>query len=201
MWSGQAFAPVEKTTHLLGQLHPLTSGSLFFAAVAGVGLFLSGLVSGYFDNQARYRHLAQRLAAAPGISWLGPQRAARVGALADEHYGALCGNVFFGFYLGLLSALGPLTGLPVDIRHVAFSSANVGIAVASLGIVEAASALPGALVGVALIGVVNLVVSFTLALVVAMKSRGLGAAPIVQLARLLAKRFVLGPAAFFTPPT
>lgn len=199
--SGEVFAPPEKAEHLLAQLHPFASGSLFFAAVAAVGLFLSGLVSGYFDNQARYRHLAARIAAAPALVWLGSRRAAWLGAAMDQHYGAVCGNVFFGMYLGLLSALGPLTGLPVDIRHVAFSSANVGIAVSSLGLEACLHALPWAMLGVALIGLVNLAVSFALALFVAMKSRGLGAGPIWRLVVLLTRRFARTPGAFFRAPT
>ena len=118
----------------------------------------------------------------------------------DEHYGAICGNVFFGMYLGLLSAAGPLTGLPLDIRHVAFSTANIGIAVQTLGVMKAVHVLPETVIGVAFIGVVNLAVSFSLALFVAMKSRGLGAAPIYRLALLLARRFLRDPLAFFKPP-
>lgn len=197
---GEAFAPAAKAHHLLSDLSPLASGSLWFAAVAGVGLFLSGLVAGYFDNQARYRHLPERVAAAPGVRWCGPERAARVGAGVDEHYGAVCGNVFFGMYLGLMSAAGPLTGLPLDIRHVAFAMANIGIALTTLGATAAAHQLPNALIGVVTIGVVNLVVSFALALFVAMKSRGLGAAPIYRLAVLLLRRFARDPVAVLRPP-
>ena len=62
------------------------------AAVAGVGLFLSGLVSGYFDNQARYHQLASRIAAAPGLVRLGKKRATRFADYIDAHYGAILGN-------------------------------------------------------------------------------------------------------------
>jgi site-specific recombinase len=72
--------------------------------------------------------------------------------------------------LGTTSYLGHLTGLPLDIRHVAFSSANLGFVAAS------AEAWRPALVGylgyVLLIGAVNLWVSFGLALWVALQARG-----------------------------
>lgn len=197
---GGPLASEAKVMHMLAEVHPFLSASLFFAAVAGVGLFLSGLVSGYLDNQARYHQLALRLPYAPGVAWLGEDRARRFGLYLDAHYGAILGNLFFGMYLGLMGALGSLTGLPVDIRHVAFSSANLGTAVMALESAYLYQHLGWAAVGVACIGLVNLVVSFALALYVAMKSRRQGAAQIVRLAGLLAKRFVRQPLSFIVPP-
>jgi hypothetical protein len=56
----------------------------------------------------------------------GPQRAARVGAYVEEHLGGLMGNFLFGCMLGTAGIVGIILGLPIDIRHVAFSSANRG---------------------------------------------------------------------------
>jgi site-specific recombinase len=185
---------------MLQVVHPLASGALFFAAVAGVGLFLSGLVSGYFDNQARYHQLGPRIAVAPRLAWLGQERATHLGNSLDAHYGAILGNLFFGMYLGLVGVLGNLTGLPVDIRHVAFSSANLGTALATLGPRAIADALPWAIAGVIAIALVNLAVSFALALYVAMQSRRVGPAQIPRLGVLLLKRLAHDPLAFISPP-
>jgi site-specific recombinase len=193
-------APAEKALLMLHEVHPLASGALFFAAIAGVGLFLSGLVSGYFDNQARYHAIAPRITAAPALAWLGPARSARLGSYLDEHYGAILGNLFFGMYLGMVGALGSMTGLPVDIRHVAFSSANLGTALVVLDGQALRGAGAWAAAGVAAIALVNLAVSFALALYVAMKSRRLGALQIVTLGTLMLRRFTSNPWAFFMPP-
>lgn len=197
---GTAVASPEKLGHMLDEIHPLHSGALFFAAVAGVGLFLSGLVSGYFDNQARYHRLAQRIAVAPWLARCGAERARRFGGYLDTHYGAILGNGFFGMYLGLVGVLGILTGLPVDIRHVAFSAANLGTASVSLGLATVAPLLPWAVLGVAAIALVNLAVSFALALYVAMRSRQVGSLQMLRLGKLLLQRFLHRPLAFFTPP-
>lgn len=197
---GTPAASPEKAVHLLQELDPWHSGALFFAAVAGIGLFLSGLVSGYFDNQARYHHLSSRIGTAPALKWLGDNRANRLGLYLDAHYGAILGNLFFGMYLGLVGVLGTLTGLPVDIRHVSFSSANLGTALTTLGISGVADLLPWAIAGVFGIALVNLVISFNLALYVAMKSRSLGMRDVLQLATLLLKRFLHHPLGFLTPP-
>ena len=203
LWSHfmqQPMMPAEKLDHLLLDIHPLHSGALFFAAVAGVGLFLSGLVSGYFDNQARYHQLATRIGAHPTLQWLGHERASALGNALDTHYGAILGNLFFGMFLGLVGVVAGLTGLPVDIRHVAFASANLGTALSLQPWPAIATLVPWAIAGVIGIALVNLAVSFSLALYVAMKSRRLGAEQILRLGGLLWSRFLQQPLRFFLPP-
>jgi len=167
---GHAFVGQGKVDHLLGDLDPLGSLALVHAAIAGCWLFMSGLVSGYVDNAGAYHRIAARFEHA---RWsrrlLGEQRAARVAQYLDHHIGSLTGNFLFGFMLGCTGLVGLLLGLDIDIRHIAFSSANVGYAIA------AAPATPVSFIllvaaGVALIGLVNLSVSFCLAMWVAMRS-------------------------------
>ncbi|MBK9616999.1 MAG: hypothetical protein IPO35_16365 [Uliginosibacterium sp.] len=198
---GAPVAPPEKLAGLLQDIHPVQSAALLYAAVAGLGLFLSGLVSGFFDNKARYHQLANRVAHAPRVrSLLGEGRAARLGAYLDIHIGAVLGNLFFGFYLGMAGAVSVLTGLPIDIRHVAFSSANLGTAVTSLGLEATREILPWAVAGVIGIALVNLIVSFSLALYVAMKSRRLGAQQMLRLGQRVLREFLRRPFDFVRPP-
>ncbi len=197
---GELLAPTEKTLAMLADLNPLSGAAALFAAIAGVGLFLSGLASGYFDNQARYYQLGARLASTPWMRRLGKDRARRAGAALDAHYGPLLGNLLFGMYLGLMGALGTITGLPVDIRHVAFASANLGVAMSDLGLAVGVRALLWAGAGVIAIALVNLFVSFTLALYVAMASRRLGSTQILRLLGLVLRRFLGAPFAFLSPP-
>ena len=56
-----------KATKLLHDLNPFTSLALPHAAIAGVCLFLSGLIAGYFDNMAVYRKVGPRLKAHPQL--------------------------------------------------------------------------------------------------------------------------------------
>jgi len=172
---GAAIDPA-KAARLLAEIDPFRSAALFYAAVAGVGLFLSGIVSGYYDNKTVYQHIPQRLLR---LAW--PQRLLGQRAwqgIADylrHHLGGIMGNVFFGFYLGLVSAFGQLAGLPLDIRHIAFAAANFGYA---LPILDWQLALPVVLVsiaGVMLIGLVNLSVSFSLAFYLALRATRISA--------------------------
>jgi site-specific recombinase len=168
---GLPLAGEAKAQSLLHQLDPLGS-TFLFAAIAGVCLFLSGVVAGYCDNLCVFHHLPRRLAHMPLlVRAAGRPRAARIGAYVEHHFGALCGNFLFGLMLGGVSLFGQLSGLPLDIRHVAFGSANLGVAGATLwGDVPGTALLIG-LIGVAGIGLVNLAVSFSLSLLLALRAQ------------------------------
>jgi site-specific recombinase len=198
---GQSLIGHEKARHLLHELYPLEGGALFYAAVAGVWLFVSGLVSGYVDNMAAYSRFGDRVARLPWLVYsLGKSRAERVGAYLKRDLGGLAGNIFFGLMLGLTPALGIALGLPLDIRHVAFASANLGYALTALDFrVDAVTILRGC-AGVALIGLMNLAVSFSLALWVAMRSRGADFREIAALLPGLWRQFKANPKRFFVIP-
>ena len=83
----------------------------------------------------------------------------------SKHYGALWGNFFFGVMLGLTAYVGYLVSLPLDIRHVAFSVSNVGYS--SVVIWPGIWIFLEFVFFALLIGVINLAVSFFLALNVA----------------------------------
>ncbi len=201
LFAGEHFVSPEKAHQLLDELDPAHSGALFYAGIAGVCLFLSGLIAGYHDNMAIYNKIPQRLRA---LGWLqmllGENRLDKVARYVENNLGALAGNFYFGCLLGGMAAVGVLLGLPVDIRHIAFSSAFVGFSFVGLQFdVTLAVALYAAL-AVLLIGTVNLLVSFGLALYVAMKSRKVGFVQWRRLGVALVKRLCSNPREFFMPP-
>ncbi len=199
--SGEHFITPDKAQHLLTDIHPLKSGAVFYAGIAGVCLFLSGLIAGYHDNLAVYNKIPQRLRA---IKWmqklLGIARLDRVAYYIEHNLGSLAGNFYFGCLLGGMGAVGVLFGLPFDIRHIAFSSAFVGFAAFSLDFMLSWQAVAYAALGLALIAFMNLTVSFGLALYVAMKSRKIRFKQWRTLLRQLASRLNQQPAEFIMPP-
>ncbi len=199
--SGQHFVTPEKAHQLLRDIHPVTSGAFFYAGIAGVCLFLSGLISGYHDNLAIYNKIPQRLKA---VRWLqrllGVERLARVAHYVEHNLGALAGNFYFGCLLGGMGSVGVLLGLPIDIRHISFSSAFVGFASFSLDFMLTWQAVACAALGLALIGLGNLMVSFSLALYVAMKSRKVRFNDWRLLLKNLASRLNQHPIEFILPP-
>lgn len=169
--TGHAAVGPDKAARMLAEIDPFGSAALFYAAVAGVGLFLAGIVSGYYDNQCVYRNIPERLARLrlpPRL--IGAKRWGRVIEYLRHHLGGIGGNLFFGFYLGMIGALDHLAGLPLDIRHIAFSAANLGYAWQALDWQLALPAGLLAVAGVVLIGLVNLSVSFSLAFYLALRA-------------------------------
>ncbi len=170
--TGHAFIDADKAHSLLADIDPLHSGSVFYAGIAGVCLFLSGLIAGYHDNLAVYNKIPQRLRAVKLLQKiLGVQRLDRIASYIANNLGALAGNFYFGCLLGGMSAVGILLGLPFDIRHISFSSAFVGFASFTLDFNLSWQMIAYCALGLGLIAITNLTVSFSLALYVAMKSR------------------------------
>lgn len=198
--TGNHFVDEAEATKLLSEIHPL-SGAIFFAAIAGVCLFLSGLIAGYYDNLCAYGRIPQRLLQ---LRWpyqvFGEARTQQIAAYIEKNLGALAGNFLFGFLLGGVTALGVLFGLPLDIRHIAFSSAYFGHAMVGLEFGAPLHLAFLCFVGVLLIGITNLSVSFALTLSVAMRSRRILFSQGRELLSLVLRRLITHPRDFFLPP-
>ena len=127
-------------------------------------------------------------------------RLARMSDYIENNLGALAGNFYFGCLLGGISGLGILLGLPIDIRHIAFSSAFFGFASFGLDFALTWQVVAYCALGLGLIGLMNLVVSFGLALYVAMKSRKLRFNQWRTFIFALLQRFNQYPTEFILPP-
>lgn len=199
--TGQHFVEPAKAVSLLSEINPLTSGAVIFAAIAGICLFLAGLVAGYYDNVCVYNRVPQRLLQ---LGWphsvFGARRWRRIVGYVEDNLGALAGNFFFGFMLGGTAGLGMLLGLPLDIRHIAFSSAYWGYAMTGLQFGADWQVTVLTVFGVAMIGITNLAVSFYLAMWVGIKARGVNFNKRKELGRALVSRLLHRPGEFFFPP-
>ena len=153
------------------QLHALNlPAALFYAAIAAVWLFCSGIIAGYYDNRAQYLRLRERLRVNPLLRRVATANMrARIADFIHDNLGALASNFIFGLLLGITPWIGKILELPLDIRHIAFSSANLAYAAASqpLGF----GVFMQGLFAVIAIGLVNLWVSFYLALRIALRAR------------------------------
>lgn len=194
-------APADKAPGLLVDLHPFASPALFHAAIAGVWLFVAGIVNGYVDNLAAYERLADRVRR---IRWLvrllGDARHERFAVWLEDNIGGITGNVFFGFALGLTGFVGAMLGLPLDIRHITFAAANLSIAVVGEQFALPLATVLVSALGVLLIGLTNLAVSFSLALWVALRARGQRIPNTAAVVTAIAVRFRAHPRDFFWPP-
>lgn len=193
---GWGFVDATKAEALAASVDPASSAALFYAAVAGVFLFGSGVVAGAVNNWGNYVDLRARLR--HSLSRFG-RAGKRFADYGTNHLGMLMGNVTLGFALGTTGTIGILLGLPLDIRHIAFSSANVGVASMAEPAIFTLEVGLWTLAGVLGIGFVNFIVSFGMTLIMTLESRGVNLAQERRLVNLLAGRALSQPLAWFYP--
>ena len=166
------FDTAESNAHLYSN-HPFYSGSLIYAFITGIFLSLSGLVIGYIDNKVVYSEISERIVKHSSlIKIYSLEKRKKIAAFTEKNLGAIIGNLFLGFCLGMAGNIGKFIGLPFDIRHVTISSGNFAIAAGS----EASFSLDliiTVFVGVIIIGLINIASSFLISFVLACRSRNL----------------------------
>ncbi len=198
--TGTTYIDHQKATYLLQAHHPWYSLSLFFAGIAGFWLYISGLISGYFDNFCISARIPQRIRRIKFLRTRMPaKKLVHLSRYVEENLGALAGNFYFGCFLGCTFAVGVVLGLPLDIRHITFASAGVGIAFVTLWNELDFYTVFMTLVGVAGIGMMNFVISFGLSIVTALRSRRVRFNLWRKLATEVVILFVRNPIAFFVP--
>jgi site-specific recombinase len=169
------FGP-ETALHSLHGNHPFHGWTLVFAAATGVLLWLSSLASGWAANWSAYRCLPEALAQNHRIrALLGVGRAQALGRFVHRNISGFIGYFALGGLLVFVPMAFAFAGIHLEVRHVTLQSAALALASASLwaqGTLLWADVLWG-LLGVALIGTLNFVVSFALALWTALRARDL----------------------------
>ncbi|AMN67341.1 site-specific recombinase [Psychrobacter sp. P11G5] len=200
-YTGAPMIDTDKAGHLLHDLDPFRSLALPHAAIAGVYLFLSGLIAGYYDNLAVYNQIGARIRRHWLLQRLLPETwLQRLGGFVEANLGAIMGNFLFGVFLGSTATIGFLFGLPIDIRHIAFASANLAHGLFNMSSAQISwDVILISILGVALIGMVNLMVSFSLALFVALRSKEVQFFEWSRLTKLVFGHIISHPSDFFWP--
>ncbi|MBC7625369.1 MAG: preprotein translocase subunit TatB [Aeromicrobium sp.] len=198
--TGSHIVSPEKASKLVHEASLATLAPIY-AGIAGVVLFIGGLISGYFDNKASYSRIGERLRAHHGLNRvLGNAASRRFAHYIENNLGALAGNAALGVMLGLVGPIGYALGLPLDVRHVTIATASLGLAL-PVAYVDISLATAFALVfGIAAIGFINLAVSFSLTLMLAFKARQVSIPERGRFLSTLWLRLRTQPRDFFLPP-
>jgi site-specific recombinase len=191
----------DKALAMLESQHPWHSLSLLYACNTGVFLFLSGIIAGYVQNKILYGRIGERLRNHP---WWGSrltiEKRIRRASFIENNAGAMAGNISLGFMLGMSSIVSKLIGIPFDIRHITISAGNVSVALYGLGIKNVpVPYLVTIFCGVLGIGFLNFLVSFSLAFIVAVKSRGVRLKDYPEFLGILGRYFLKKPLDFLRP--
>jgi len=159
------------------------------------------MFAAWMDNRFVLHQLGPVLAHHRGLQRLfGPTRMRRFAAWLQHNIAGLAGNISLGLMLGIIPSIAVFFGLPVDVRHVTLSTGQVTAAFAFLGSDHLFHwATIWTVLGVLGIGALNILVSFSLALFVAIKARDVRGVERRQFYRALVRRFFKSPFSFLFP--
>lgn len=194
------FISFQKAEKTVKDLSPWQSWSILYAAIAGVFLMTAGLIAGYYDNMVVYNNIPQRIKRYSILRKILPQKVFdKFLSYLEKNTGALASNFFLGVFLGSTSSIGKIIGLNLDIRHVTFAGGSFAISLQAQHGQMPLSVILETLLGVFLIGLVNVTVSFGLSVVIALKSRNVTFIETGKIVAILLKTFFKKPLAFFFP--
>ena len=203
VWRRLYDAPIltaHQAEHVFESLHPFASGTIFYAAITGVILWFSSLAGGWLENWSVYNKLPQGIADHTLGERLGIDRMRRIARYWDQNVSAWGGSIVLGFLLAMVPVIGTFAGLPIDVRHVTLSTGTLALAVSSLGYDSLPSGwLAMSCLGISIIFVLNLSVSFLLAFATAVRAYELSSRELFQLAGLTLRRLLSRPWEFVLP--
>ena len=197
---GKPLVSAHEAEHLVESL-TLLGPTALYAAFTGVLLFASSLIAGWLENWFVWHRLDSALAWNPRIRGrLGPGRAKRVGAWWRANISGLGANVSLGMMLGLVPVVAAFFGLGLEVRHVTLSTGQLAAALGTEGIgLLRDGAFWWCVAGIAVTGVLNLSVSFYLAFLVALRSRGVRPAGRSRIYGAIGRRMRTQPLSFIWP--
>ncbi len=199
--TGHAFLTADEARYVFKALSPVDSGTVFYAALTGVILYLAALVGGWVDNWAVYHRLPEAIAEHRLGARVGKLRMMRLAGIVSRNTAGWATNVSLGLMLGMTPVLGRFFGLPLDVRHVTLNSGILSLAAAAMDLQWIGTGhLSLAIAGVAVMFVLNLGVSFALSLLTAIRAYELPAEDLRELRRRLLQRLWSRPQDFLMPP-
>jgi site-specific recombinase len=189
-----------KWDKLLFDLSPIHSLAILHAAIAGVFLFLSGIIAGSVANRDKFRHMYYRIAEHPLLKkTFGRTRAKKIAGWYERKWAGIISNFWFGVFMGSTASIGTFLGLNLDIRHITFASGNLALAMYGANYNISTEMIIWACVGIVLIGLVNFLVSFSLSMSLAFRSRNIPLTEFWAVGRGIWKHFKRKPMSFFFP--
>lgn len=189
-----------KWPKLLTDNSPIHSPAIFHAAIAGVFLFLAGIISGSVSNSNKHNQLYYRIQEHPILKMsFGKARTQRLANWFENKWAGVASNIWFGIFMGSTASVGAFIGLDLDIRHITFVSGNLALGLYGADFDVTNSMLFWGIIGIGVIGFMNFIVSFLLSLSLAFRSRNIPLRELIFLFRAVWKYFKKHPFLFFLP--
>lgn len=195
------YLAVSSAEHVYKTLDPFASGTMIFAALTGIILWVSALAGGWFENFAIYNRVPEAIAQHPLGRKFGRERMKKIADSVDANLSAWTSSIVLGYLLGFVPAFGAFLGIPLDVRHVTLSSGTLALAAASFGRDWLYRGwFLYTVFGIAVTFALNLGVSFSIAAAVAMRAYGVSRRDQLRLMKYTAVSFLKSPRRFLIPP-
>lgn len=189
-----------KADKLLKDLDPFESKAILHACIAGIFLFISGVISGNISNNSVFHQTPKRIAQSPYINNIfGQKFASKLSNFYAKNWAGIISNFWFGIFLGVIAPIGVFLGLDLDIRHITFSAGNFALGLYGKGFEVSHYEFWISLITVFLIGFFNFIVSFGLSMFLAFRSREVNFGEVGKIYREIFKFFLKNPLRFFIP--
>ena len=196
----ESYLPELTAGHVYDLLNPFASGTALFAIETGVILWLAALAGSWVENAAIFYRLPEAVAQHPVSSRLGEVFTRKTARIVKHNIGGWATSIVLGYLLGFTPVLGDFFGLPLDVRHVTLSSGTLALAAARFGTSSLGDRwFYHAVVGIAVIFVLNLCVSFFIAAYVALRAYDVAPREQWNILRFLARDAVRSPLRFILP--
>ncbi|MGO4709603.1 recombinase [Chryseobacterium sp. 2TAF14] len=191
---------VEKSDKLLKDLNPFESKAILHACIAGFYLFISGIISGNIGNNSVFYQIPDRIAKnLPIRRMFGARFAKSLSKYYAKNWAGIISNFWFGVFLGATAPIGLFFGLDLDIRHITFAAGNFAIGLYGKDFIVGSSVFWISFVTVFIIGFFNFLVSFSLSMFLAFRSRKMNLGEVREIYRAIFRYFVRNPLKFFIP--
>lgn len=185
---------------LLTDLSPIHSLAIFHAAIAGVFLFLSGIISGSVANRDKHFQIYYRIQEHPWLKrTFGKESTMKIAKLYEKKWAGVISNFWFGVFMGSTATIGLFFGLNLDIRHITFASGNLALGLYGAHFSVDFWMIFWGIFGIGIIGLVNFLVSFSLSLGLAFRSRNIPLSELKIICASIWQHFKEKPMSFFFP--
>jgi site-specific recombinase len=190
----------EKSGKLLNDLSPIHSPAIIHAAIAGVFLFLSGIISGNVSNTNKHNQVYFRIQEHPLLKKaFGISKTIKIANWFENNWAGIVSNGWFGVFLGSTASVGLFLGLDLDIRHITFASGNFALGLYGANYFVDDWTIFWTIFGIGIIGYMNFIVSFSLSLGLAFRSRNIPISQLQHLFKATWMHFKKRPMIFFFP--
>lgn len=197
---GAAYLPAPQAKHVYLSLRPIASGTIFFAAITGVLLWLASLIGGWCENFAIYNRIPESIAQHPVGQRVGAQRMRRLADWVDRSVAPWSNSIALGYLMGFTPEFAHFFGIPLDVRHVTLNTGMFVFSAASFGAMAFRQWwLYSAIGGIAIMFVLNLGVSFSIASIVALRAYDVGWPEQIEILKSSFQQIIKSPLQFLVP--